>query len=75
MHHRRPGGGSHAIAASYSGDSGYPGSSGSLAGGQAVSQAPLTVTASDGAMTYGGHRRGARILLPCPGAYSAGMPN
>ena len=46
--------GSHAIAASYSGDSAYPGSSGSLSGGQAVSQAALTVTASGGAMTYGG---------------------
>ncbi len=46
--------GAHAIAASYSGDSVDPASSGSLAGGQTVNPAPLTVTASGGAMTYGG---------------------
>jgi hypothetical protein len=46
--------GSHTISASYSGDSSSPGSSGSLGGGQTVSPAPLTITASSGSMTYGG---------------------
>ena len=45
--------GTHAITASYSGDSSYPGSTGSLAGGQTVNPVPLTVTASSGSMTYG----------------------
>jgi hypothetical protein len=43
----------HAITASYSGDSAYPGTSGALAGGQTVNPVPLTVTASSGSMTYG----------------------
>ena len=45
--------GTHAITASYSGDSSYPGSTGSLAGGQTVNPVPLTITASSGSMTYG----------------------
>jgi hypothetical protein len=43
----------HAITASYSGDSAYPGTSGALAGGQTVNPVPLTVTASSAPMTYG----------------------
>ena len=43
----------HAITASYSGDSAYPGTSGALAGGQTVNPVPLTVTASSTSMTYG----------------------
>jgi hypothetical protein len=43
----------HAITASYSGDSSYPGATGTLAGGQTVNPVPLTVTASSGSMTYG----------------------
>ncbi len=45
--------GTHAITASYSGDSSYPGTTGSLAGGQTVNPVPLTITASSGSMTYG----------------------
>jgi MBG domain (YGX type)/Bacterial Ig-like domain (group 3) len=45
--------GTHAITASYSGDSSYPSTTGSLAGGQTVNPVPLTVTASSGSMTYG----------------------
>jgi YVTN family beta-propeller protein len=46
--------GSHPISASYSGDGSFPSSSGSLATGQTVNPAPLTVTASSGSMAYGG---------------------
>jgi uncharacterized repeat protein (TIGR01451 family) len=45
--------GSHAISAAYSGDSAYPASSGTLAGGQTVSPAPLAAQVV-GAQTYGG---------------------
>ena len=45
--------GSRTVSASYTGDSGYAGSSASLAGGQTVTPAPLTITASSGSMTYG----------------------
>jgi hypothetical protein len=45
--------GAHAITASYSGDSAYPGTSGALAGGQTMNPVPLTVTASSASMTYG----------------------
>jgi hypothetical protein len=48
-----PSAGTHAITASYSGDSAYPGTTGSLAGGQTVNPVPLTVTASSASMTYG----------------------
>ncbi len=43
----------HAITASYSGDSAYPGASGALVGGQTVNPVPLSVTASSASMTYG----------------------
>jgi YVTN family beta-propeller protein len=47
--------GSHPISASYSGDGGSsPASSGSLATGQTVNPAPLTITASSGSMAYDG---------------------
>ena len=46
--------GSHPISASYSGDGSSPASSGSLATGQTVNPAPLTITASSGSMTYDG---------------------
>jgi YVTN family beta-propeller protein len=46
--------GSHTISASYSGDGSSPASSGSLATGQTVSPAPLTITASSGSMAYDG---------------------
>ena len=46
--------GSHPISASYSGDASSPASSGSLATGQTVSPAPLTITASSGSMVYDG---------------------
>ena len=46
--------GSHAISASYSGDGSSPASSGTLAAGQTVSPAPLTITASSGSMAYEG---------------------
>jgi hypothetical protein len=47
--------GSHTISATYSGDSSSPGSSGTLAGGQTVSPAPLAAEVV-GAQTYGGGR-------------------
>ena len=53
----------HAITASYSGDSAYPGTSGALAGGQTVNPVPLTVTASSAPMTYGAGTAGDHPLL------------
>ncbi len=45
--------GTHAITAVYSGDSGSTGSNATLTGGQSVSPATVTVTASNATMTYG----------------------
>ncbi len=45
----------HTITAVYTADeTAYHGSTGTLSGGQGVNQAPLTVTADDSSMTYGG---------------------
>ncbi len=45
-------GGTHAVSATYSGDSAYAASAGSLSGGQVVSPAPLALTVA-GTQTYG----------------------
>jgi hypothetical protein len=45
--------GSHTITAEYRQGSNFADSDGHLAGGQTVSKAPLTVTATDGSTTYG----------------------
>jgi hypothetical protein len=45
--------GSHTISALYSGDAGYSTSSGTVAGGQTVTQPHLTITASNASISFG----------------------
>jgi hypothetical protein len=46
--------GSHTVSAIYSGDSNFASSTGTLSGGQSVNPAPLTISADNQSMTYGG---------------------
>jgi hypothetical protein len=46
--------GTHEVTAVYGGDATFQGGTGTLSGGQAVTPAPLTITADDQSMVYGG---------------------